>query len=470
MFRRLATIGLALLGFELSAHAQGPVVLLGIDAEDFNISSGGHGGTDPYVQLIQVGLLNKLSNGWTKALVVGAGKDPNDDVTLFWTKVLDDVGVPYEFVNGKQNILRQGFRGHGIICIANALPQTPYGGLTNEENNALTLRAPEIASFVNGGGGVLGTAQAGLSNPYGYLGPDFFQYNFPAQFQTITPTPAGLSLGITNVFDTCCWHDEYINFPSYFTVLATNDDTGNPCAIGGDQVVLVRRIVGTPLFSQCFPGETHDFDAFVSKSTVPQPGVTVHFDIPMGPNAGTSGMGVTAANGQVSFSYTSNGAIGRDRIRLYFFENGEPVLDVIHKDWLDPAECFLVVGPGPGNQPWTSGHTWQTQLSTVTNVFPVTLTNIPSFVLPAQPPRKKAQLNATKVAEFSVQMLLWNPPQFPTNPEQYTQGMSVTMWSNGRVTARRYGNEDSMEIFMETYTDPDDGLRYVRFPFTIEGF
>ncbi len=43
------------------------------------------------------------------------------------------------------------------------------------------------------------------------------------------------------------------------------------------------------------------------------------------------------------------------------------------------------------------------------------------------------------------------------------------MWSNGRVTAQRYGTNDGLNITMEVYRGPN-GERYVRFPFTIDGF
>lgn len=469
--RKLLTLALACSALATAASAQGPMVLMGIDAEDFNISMGGHGGTAPYESILADGLLTQVTNGGVGVLVVGGGKDPNDDVTRFWTEVVGNVGVPLTFVNGANAILKQSFRNFAVIAIASALPQTPSGGLTDAENNALTFRAPEFARFVNEGGGVLGTAQSGLGSPYGYLGPDFFTYNFPPDFEEITPTAAGLALGLTNVFDTCCWHDEYLSFPSFFEVLATNDLSGEACAIGSEGVVIARRIVGTPYISTCKGGQTATITAFVTQNQLPMPGQVVNFEISSGPNAGEMAQGTTDANGEVSFSYVGDGGDGQDTIRLYFIENGEPVYDLVYKNWGDPVECLLVVGNGPGGDPLgTPAHVWRTQVSAITGYYPATEQSFPIFELP--PITQQSMGNLLQIPtlqrELSVEMLMWNPVVFPKNPEQNSHGLTVRVWSDGLVEAETYGKKDGIEIWFETYTDPDNGRRYIRFPFHFE--
>ncbi len=62
---------------------------------------------------------------------------------------------------------------------------------------------------------------------------------------------------------------------------------------------------------------------------------------------------------------------------------------------------------------------------------------------------------------------MWNPTVFPANPEQYSMGLHVTMWSNGTATAEPYGTKDGIIIRMEVFEQ--NGRRYVRFPFSIEG-
>jgi hypothetical protein len=69
---------------------------------------------------------------------------------------------------------------------------------------------------------------------------------------------------------------------------------------------------------------------------------------------------------------------------------------------------------------------------------------------------------------FSVQVFMWNPADFPENPEQYTRGYDVTVYSNGTYSAVPFGSKDDMDIQIETVTLPD-GRRFLRFPFQING-
>ena len=146
------------------------------------------------------------------------------------------------------------------------------------------------------------------------------------------------------------------------------------------------------------------------------------------------------------------------------------------------AECFLVLGDGGGNQPFTAGaHSWTTQLSGISLSCPVTMADIPVFEIPVAAPNnnkkihrlappeksKKIRRSPSLVSQFSVQVLMWNPVVFPGNPEQWTRVIQVSLWSNGTATARRLGTRDGMSISMDVFEV--DGTRYVRFPFAIDG-
>ena len=74
----------------------------------------------------------------------------------------------------------------------------------------------------------------------------------------------------------------------------------------------------------------------------------------------------------------------------------------------------------------------------------------------------------TPLASFAAQVLLWNPGELPLNPEQWSNGLSVTLWSNGTVSATPYGDNDGMTLFLEVFYQA--GRPYFHFPFTIEGF
>ncbi|MGH2693128.1 MAG: hypothetical protein ACRDHM_11635 [Actinomycetota bacterium] len=224
--------------------AGGPLVLMGIDAEDSFGGTGQHGPVSSYGDVFDSMLAN-TSNGGDGILVIGGGKDPSDHVTLFWNALGVDTGETITYVNGG-SITGKSFAGFQILAVVSSVTETPSGGITNFENDKLVARKQDVVEFVNGGGGLFGLSQANLSQPYGYLDDvGDFTFEFPPQYNNIEPTTEGLAIGVTNALDVCCWHDEYITFPSYLDVLAYNDDTGDdPAAIGGLQVVITSPVEG----------------------------------------------------------------------------------------------------------------------------------------------------------------------------------------------------------------------------------
>jgi len=222
------------------AAVGGPVVVLGIDAEDNGV--GGHGPIETYVALVN-SILGKVLNGGSGVLVIGAGKIPGDpdDVTAFWSAIATAIpGQTFTFVNDTTtpgSIAAQSFAGYALIAVTSGEAQTPYGGLTSAENTALEGRSQDIANFVDAGGGVLGFTQFGFATPYLYLGGiGGFTANTGLQFQDITPTPEGTALGITDALDVCCWHDEFTGYPSFLMPLAVNAQTENVVALGGSRI------------------------------------------------------------------------------------------------------------------------------------------------------------------------------------------------------------------------------------------
>jgi hypothetical protein len=221
-----------------SGQTGGPVSLLGIDAEDT-----GHGSPSTYAGALN-GVLAETSNGGDGLLVFGCTPAGSDLVTAFWTALAASVGESLTCVEGAAAIGSQSLAGFQAIGVVSDFLNTPSGGLTQAENDALATRSSEIATFVNEGGGLFGLSSTGFTNPYAYLGAiGAFTFAAPPQFDDITPTPEGEAVGITNALDLCCWHDEYLTFPSFLTVLATNAATGNAVALGGTNVVLEPPVV-----------------------------------------------------------------------------------------------------------------------------------------------------------------------------------------------------------------------------------
>ena len=229
----------------LGAHDEngGPLVLMGIDAEDNwrstinGTDTGQHGPIENYVILIS-SVLGKVTNERTGILVIGGGKSSSDDVTTFWRHIAADVGQPIRLVSGAAAIANISFGNEAIIAVASDALNTPSGGLTEEENEALAARQSDIARFVNRGGGLVGfTSDFRFSPPYGYidsLGEFEIASNLEPPYSDIEPLNSGPELGITNDLDVCCWHDVYVRLPSFLEVLALDVElTGLPAAVGG---------------------------------------------------------------------------------------------------------------------------------------------------------------------------------------------------------------------------------------------
>jgi|GEM_PF-6778518 len=242
--------------------AQGPVALMGIDAEDF-----GHGSPSIYAGVVG-NVYSNATNGGNGILVIGGGKNPADRVTIFWDAVGVDLSVSITYVNGPANIAAASFAGYRVIAVVSDIFNTPSGGLTNDENNELSAKAAAVAAFVNGGGGLFGFSSFGLTNPYGYLA-SVGTFTAGSVFENdIEPTPEGLALGITSTnLDVCCWHDSYLTFPAYLDVLAYYPQvTGQPAAaIGGQQVIITTNCPYSQGFwrnhgeGNCHSGNNADF-------------------------------------------------------------------------------------------------------------------------------------------------------------------------------------------------------------------
>ena len=225
----------------------GQVVLMGIDAEDGTVATSGHGPILTW-QLLASNILRQATGG-TGILAIGSGKSATDDVTRFWNALGAYNGQPVTHVNGN-NIATASFAGYRMIGITSDLTDTPSGGLTPAENNALATRAADIAAFINNGGALLGFASvfapsATAAGPYPYMSGVGGVTLFNQSYSAIDPTTAGLALGITDVLDLCCWHQTFVTYPSFLKILAYNTGTTNPAALGGS--------VSVPVFTLTCP-------------------------------------------------------------------------------------------------------------------------------------------------------------------------------------------------------------------------
>jgi hypothetical protein len=236
------------------AQSGGPVVLMGIDAEDHwrvsvdGTEGGQHGPIGNYVTLVRE-LLARTNGTRTGLLILGGGKAANDDVTTFWTRVAADVGQPVTFVHCDEEsddecafLESVPFAGFALLVVVSDENNTPSGGLTDDENEALAERHDDFATFVNSGGALLGlTSDFSDDEAYGYVagfGAFEIATDVEPPYRNILPVSGDAAqLGITDALDVCCWHDVFTEFPDFLQVLALDVDvTGRPAAIGGVNV------------------------------------------------------------------------------------------------------------------------------------------------------------------------------------------------------------------------------------------
>jgi len=231
-----ATMALVILmaGPAKAVQQGGPVVLAGIDAEDFG--PGGHGPISNYQQLVN-DTLSKATNGGSGILVIGGGKVPFDNVTSFWDSIDAGTAESVTYVNGAANIASQDFSSYKMLAVVSDEGQTPFGGLTQAEHDALSARVTDVANFVNSGGGLVGFSSV-FPNPYAYIGGLGSVSISNTEYSDITPTPEGAAVGITDALDVCCWHQVFDSYPNFLNVLAHEPISGKAAALGGANVIV----------------------------------------------------------------------------------------------------------------------------------------------------------------------------------------------------------------------------------------
>jgi hypothetical protein len=143
---------------------------------------------------------------------------------------------------------------------------------------------------------------------------------------------------------------------------------------------------------------------------------------------------------------------------------------------LDVSECHLILATNPGGASVDiGGHVYQTQVQRVFETHPVMMGMIPSFPLsgtstgpvPAHATNARPWITSlVPVRQFVVQVVMFNPDQFPSNPEQSSNGLAVIEWGDGRVTAQPFGTANNISVRLRVFDDAN-GNRFYAFPFTI---
>ena len=230
-----------------SVASAGPVILAGHDADD-------HGFTTVYDDLFN-SLLTNVTNGQDGILAIGANTSSTASSWITTVGGLMTSPQTVTFVNDAA-ISSVDFSTYAILHIPSDFSNTG-GGISATENALLTARADDIAAFVNGVGGLFGLTQGSLADAYGYitgtggLGSITTLFapssgSIPGGFyDNVDATVAGGLVGLTDTnVDGCCWHNVFLTYPSFLSVLATADEpaasafNGQAAVLGGAAVTI----------------------------------------------------------------------------------------------------------------------------------------------------------------------------------------------------------------------------------------
>lgn len=153
---------------------------------------------------------------------------------------------------------------------------------------------------------------------------------------------------------------------------------------------------------------------------------------------------------------------------ITFADNQQLLENIL--DWVY-AECFLVLGRRPSFDSvhhLIGSHAYETQINQVAAVYPVSMLEGPRFPLSAVAPEPN-QIHTwgspARIYYFTAQIVMYNPLDFPLNPEQWSQGMVVYV-QDGNVVGIPFGTNNGMYMFANIVDV--NGEPYVEFPFTID--
>lgn len=93
-------------------------------------------------------------------------------------------------------------------------------------------------------------------------------------------------------------------------------------------------------------GTTHTVTVKALDLNDPVPNLEVRFDVISGPNVGTTGIGMTDASGQATFTYTDIGGAGVDEIQASTIpQRAEPIRsNIVKKEWVAITKGFMTGG------------------------------------------------------------------------------------------------------------------------------
>lgn len=212
--------------------------------------------------------------------------------------------------------------------------------------------------------------------------------------------------------------------------------------------------VGVPFSQQFCASDTDPGDIVTITATGLPPGSTVTPALP------ASGNPIC-----VTFNWTPGPTDTGNFVIVFTATDSHGATDVCTFQ-LMVAECHQLFGLQAGNQQFNIfGHLYSTYLGSMTRFFPVTRESIPNFQIPHAHQGGGLEYYP---APFYVQVVMFNPQMFPTNPEQWSRGLRVQPNADGTLATSYFGQANGIGIRARTFTNTQ-GQPRMDFPFTIFG-
>jgi hypothetical protein len=124
------------------------------------------------------------------------------------------------------------------------------------------------------------------------------------------------------------------------------------------------------------------------------------------------------------------------------------------------AECYQFLGRQGGSSNIVVGGTaFTSHLNDIRLIFPVTMVDRPSLRIP--------HLTSGQL-QFNMETVMSNPLVFPTNPDQWSQRLTVTVHPGQIVTGALFDSFNGIHQSLATFSDAQ-GERFMTFPFAIDG-
>lgn len=190
-------------------------------------------------------------------------------------------------------------------------------------------------------------------NWYAWVDYEGVTNTLEVRLSQVNVRPAGATLShVVDLAAVLGQTDAFVGFTSGTGAAGGKHDIRSWTFINEFQPIATGTITLTHVGPATNPVNTsHTVRATVTESGLAAAGSSVTFLVTSGPNAGTTGTGVSNASGQVNFTYTGSNGVGADVITASFTDQeGFPHSATVTKTWTNNPPVAEANGPYAGDE------------------------------------------------------------------------------------------------------------------------